>query len=85
MLDLLRRGDQTVTDLAQPFRMSMGAVSQHLAVLRHARLVTQRRSGTKRVYRLNAGKLRDAFAWLSRYQAHWGRGESPEPDHAGSE
>jgi DNA-binding transcriptional ArsR family regulator len=69
LLDLLRGGERTVTDLAQPFHMTTAAISQHLSVLRHARLVTQRRSGTRRLYCLDASKLREAYSWLTRYQS----------------
>jgi DNA-binding transcriptional ArsR family regulator len=53
----LRRGDRTVSELAELVRISQPATSQHLAVLRAADLVTERRDGTRRYYRASTAGL----------------------------
>ena len=68
LLDRLRDAEQSVTDLAGPFRMTQPAISQHLRILRHAGLVRARKVGRHRVYRLDARPLRDVFAWASLYR-----------------
>jgi DNA-binding transcriptional ArsR family regulator len=55
----LRRGPQTVGELARLVRVSQPGVSQHLRVLRRARLVTDRRDGTRRYYRASSEGLAD--------------------------
>ena len=71
ILDLLVRGERTVSRLAEPFEMSRPAVSQHLAVLRRAGLVAERRVGRERRYRLRASRLQEAHDWLVRYERLW--------------
>lgn len=71
LLDHLARGEAHVNALAQPFRMSRPAVSQHLRILRHARLVTVRRSGRERLYRLQARRLREIYDWVAHYERFW--------------
>lgn len=68
LLDLLREGEQAVTQLAAPFDMSMPAISQHLQILCEAGLVKQRRAGRMRLYRLNVEPLRAASSWLAQYE-----------------
>jgi DNA-binding transcriptional ArsR family regulator len=68
LLDRLRAADQSVTDLAGPFRMTQPAISQHLRILRRAGLVRARQVGRRRVYRLDARPLRDVFNWMSLYR-----------------
>ncbi len=57
--------------LAQPFAMSRPAVSQHLRVLRDARLVEERSVGRERLYRLRAERLRVVERWLRTYERFW--------------
>ena len=71
LLDLLASGDLPANSLARPFRMSRPAVSQHLRVLRRAGLVSVRRDGRQRYYRLRARRLRPAFDWLAYYERFW--------------
>lgn len=66
VLELLRDGERGMGELAAPFRMSLPCFSNHLRVLREAGLVTQRRAGIRRVYRLRSDKLRQINAWLAR-------------------
>ena len=51
--------------------MSQPALSQHLAVLRRANLVTQRRDGRRRLYRINPEPLREIVDWLEHYHRFW--------------
>ena len=60
-----------VMALAESFRMTLPAVSQHLKVLRETGLVTETRQGRQRVYRLNATPLSEVADWLSHYERFW--------------
>jgi DNA-binding transcriptional ArsR family regulator len=71
LLDKLSNREQTVRSLAESFEMSLPAVSQQLAILKRAGLVTARRAGRWRVYRLNAEPLREVGRWLDNYQRFW--------------
>lgn len=71
ILARLTDGDLPVRELAAPFRMSQPAVSQHLKVLENAGLISRSRRATARLSHLEAEPLRDATAWLARYQAYW--------------
>lgn len=68
LLELLRRSDLSVHELAQPFRMSQPAISQHLRILREARLVRGRQVGRQRLYQLNSKPLDDLYAWAAQFQ-----------------
>jgi DNA-binding transcriptional ArsR family regulator len=64
IFEQLRRGPRAVGEIAGELPVSRPAVSQHLRVLKEARLVTERRDGTRRLYRLDPdglGELRDYF------------------------
>lgn len=67
----LAGGEATVGALAEPFEMSLAAVSKHVHVLRHAGLLTQRQQGRVRVCQLSAGPLRSADEWLADYRRFW--------------
>jgi DNA-binding transcriptional ArsR family regulator len=71
ILDRLRTGEQSVTSLAEPFSMSLPAISQHLQVLTEAGLVTQRRVGRQRFYRLNPEPLKKVSDWVAHYEQFW--------------
>lgn len=71
METLSRRGETQATSLARPFRISMPAISRHLRVLEHARLVRRRRSGRLHLFRARASGLRKAQRWISQYAAGW--------------
>ncbi|WP_141581619.1 helix-turn-helix transcriptional regulator [Actinomadura sp. WMMA1423] len=68
---LLLDGPRPVNDLAAHFSMSRPSVSEHLKVLRDAGLVSERRSGRQRLYRLEAAPLRELSQWLSPYERFW--------------
>ena len=74
ILDLLRRRQAPVNEIAAGFAMSRPAVSRHLRVLRDARLVRERRGGDdgrQRVYELTPAPLREVAQWALAYQAFW--------------
>jgi DNA-binding transcriptional ArsR family regulator len=71
LLDKLSNREQTVHSLAESFDMTLPAVSQQLAILKRAGLVSARRAGRWRVYRLNAEPLRQVGRWLDTYQRFW--------------
>ncbi len=64
-------GEQTMTEIARRFAMTLPAVSQHLRVLLDAGLVTVRRVGRERRYRLNAAPLKEVSAWVGEYEMFW--------------
>lgn len=73
LLRLLLDGPRTVGDLASHFAMRRPSVSEHLRVLREAGLVSERRSGRERHYRLEGGPLLDLQEWLHPYEIFWRR------------
>jgi DNA-binding transcriptional ArsR family regulator len=71
ILARLALGEATVTELAQPFQMSLPGVSKHLKVLQHAGLVIQGRDAQWRPCRLEPEPLRDVAGWLEQYRRIW--------------
>jgi DNA-binding transcriptional ArsR family regulator len=71
LLDRLREGKQPVKQLAEPFEMTLPAISQHLQILCEAGLVTQRRAGRQRLYQLNPQPLKQVSQWVSDYEQFW--------------
>jgi DNA-binding transcriptional ArsR family regulator len=71
LLDLLVGGEQPVNRLAMPFDMSRPAISQHLHVLLDVGLVSERRSGRERRYRLHPDGLGQVREWLATYDRFW--------------
>jgi DNA-binding transcriptional ArsR family regulator len=68
--DIVRR-EQTVGELAQPYQMSLAAVSKHLDVLERASLIRRERRGACRMVRLNPKPLEAAQSWLAFYEQFW--------------
>jgi DNA-binding transcriptional ArsR family regulator len=71
ILSRLASGEASVTELAQPFEMTLPAVSKHLKVLERAGLIARGREAQWRPCRLQAGPLKDADEWIERYRRHW--------------
>jgi DNA-binding transcriptional ArsR family regulator len=67
-------GETSVTELAEPFAMSMPAVSKHLKVLEHAGLVTRGRAAQWRPCRIEPAALKDVDDWLESYRRFWEAG-----------
>jgi DNA-binding transcriptional ArsR family regulator len=68
---LAEDGEVTVNELAQPFPLSVQAVSKHLKVLQRAGLITRGRAAQQRPSRLEGAPLRDVADWLERYREIW--------------
>lgn len=71
ILSRLREGDATVGELAEPFPITVQAVSKHLQVLEHAGLITRGRTAQLRPSRLRGAPLKEAVDWLGDYRAFW--------------
>ena len=71
ILARLALGETSVTELAEPFDMSMPAVSKHLRVLENAGLVERTRRAQYRPVRLRAEPLREAWQWIEEYRQLW--------------
>jgi DNA-binding transcriptional ArsR family regulator len=71
LLEELAAGDRTVSELLTGLDVSQAAVSQHLRVLREAGLVTARRDGRHRRYRLRPAALTDLRDWLDELERFW--------------
>jgi DNA-binding transcriptional ArsR family regulator len=71
IFERLTRGEAAVKDLTASFAISQPAVSQHLATLRSAGLVTERRAGRLVYYRVEPKGLRPLVDWIAHYQAFW--------------
>jgi DNA-binding transcriptional ArsR family regulator len=71
ILARLSTGEASVTELAEPFEMSMPAISKHLKVLERAGLIARGREAQWRPCRLEAAPLKDVAEWVKRYQRFW--------------
>ncbi|MEA2877293.1 MAG: hypothetical protein QOF14_2489 [Hyphomicrobiales bacterium] len=71
ILARLALGETSVTELSQPFAMSMPAVSKHLKVLERAGLITRGREAQWRPCRIEPAALKNIDEWLERYRQFW--------------
>jgi DNA-binding transcriptional ArsR family regulator len=71
ILARLAEGEASVTELAEPFEMSLAAVSKHLGVLEEAGLLTRRKAGRVRNCRLVSEPLQPALRWIVEYGVFW--------------
>jgi DNA-binding transcriptional ArsR family regulator len=71
ILARLASGEVSVTKLAEPFEMSMPAISKHLKVLERAGLIARGREAQWRPCRLEAGPLKDVSNWVEHYRRFW--------------
>jgi DNA-binding transcriptional ArsR family regulator len=71
ILSRLTTGAASVSELAEPFDMSLPAVTKHLKVLQRAGLISQGREAQWRPCRLEARPMRDAAEWMEPYRRHW--------------
>ena len=71
ILSRLAAGEASVTELAEPFEMSMPAVSKHLKVLEKAGLIARGREAQWRPRRLEAGPLKEVADWVEHYRSFW--------------
>jgi DNA-binding transcriptional ArsR family regulator len=73
ILVTLKDGELAAGELAEPFRMTFAAISQHLHVLEEAELVCVRRDGRRRLYRLHPKPLQDVASWIDEFAAFFGQ------------
>lgn len=71
ILERLKHGEASGTELAQPFSISVPAISKHLRVLEHADLILRRKEGRTHWFRLAARPMREAATWLEHYRQFW--------------
>jgi DNA-binding transcriptional ArsR family regulator len=71
ILARLATGQATVTELAQPYDMSLAAVSKHLKVLEHAGLISRGRDAQYRPCRIEPAPMKDVAGWLESYRKLW--------------
>jgi DNA-binding transcriptional ArsR family regulator len=71
ILARLAKGEANVTELAEPFELSLPGVSKHLKVLQRAGLITQGRQAQWRPCRLEGERLRDVATWIDDYRRFW--------------
>lgn len=71
ILHRLSRGEASVSELTEPFDISMPAISRHLKVLEQAGLVQRTRHAQWRPVQLNAAPLAEVAGWVERYRRHW--------------
>ena len=71
ILARLRSGERSVTELAEPFDMSLPAVSKHLQVLERAGLIARRREAQWRPCHIEAGPLKEVADWTEHYRHLW--------------
>jgi DNA-binding transcriptional ArsR family regulator len=67
----LKGRERAASELADPFDMTFAAVSQHLRVLEEAELVSVRREGRRRLYRLHPKPLQDVVSWIDEFAAYF--------------
>jgi DNA-binding transcriptional ArsR family regulator len=71
ILARLTQGETSVTELADPFEMTLPGISKHLKVLERAGLIARGREAQWRPCRLDAGPLKQASAWMDHYRKFW--------------
>ena len=71
MLARLAEGEATVNELAEPFEMTLPAISKHLKVLEKAGLVSRGKHAQFRPCRLEAAPLKDIAGWVEAYRHYW--------------
>ncbi len=74
ILERLAAGEATVSELAEPFPVSVQAVSKHLKVLEGAGLITRGRTAQLRPSRIDGTPLKEAAEWIDGYSSFWERG-----------
>jgi DNA-binding transcriptional ArsR family regulator len=71
ILQRLSQGEASVSELTEPFDISMPAISRHLKVLEQAGLVARSRNAQWRPVQLTAAPLAEVAGWVERYRRHW--------------
>jgi DNA-binding transcriptional ArsR family regulator len=73
ILERLGRGPATISELAEPYGMSLTGLKKHVRILEEADLVTTEKVGRTRECRLGREQLEDAAQWIEMYRSHWER------------
>jgi DNA-binding transcriptional ArsR family regulator len=73
VLHILSKQDLPAGEIAAHFRISRPAISQHLHVLRRAKLVAVQRCGREHVYKLRSEPLREVYDWVEHYRQFWAK------------
>ena len=71
IIERLSRSEARVTDVAEPFRMSLNAVSKHIRVLEASGVVARRRKGRDHILSINARSLDEADGWIEHTRRYW--------------
>jgi DNA-binding transcriptional ArsR family regulator len=71
ILTRLAKGEAMVTELAEPFKLSLPAISKHLKVLQRAGLISQSKKAQWRPCRLEGARLKEAADWVNSYKEFW--------------
>lgn len=71
ILDRLARGPARVTELAEPFEISLNSVSKHIRILERARLVRRRKEGREHILSIDPKPLDEAAEWMDRQRGFW--------------
>lgn len=71
IIDMLANGESSVLKIAEPFKMSLPAVSKHLKILEAAGLISRRVDGRVHSFKLVALPMKNAAEWLERYKKFW--------------
>jgi len=71
ILERLAKGEASVNELAEPFNISLPAISRHLKVLEEAKLITRSRDAQWRPAKLDPEGLKEANAWIAEYKRFW--------------
>ena len=71
VLEALGRRELSVNDLVEKLGWNQPSVSKHLGVLKQVGLVSERRVGRRRLYRVNADRLKPIFDWVSPFEKYW--------------
>ena len=81
ILARLTEGEATVNELAEPFAVTVQAISKHLKVLEHAGLITRARTAQLRPSRLQGAALKEIADWLGDYRLYWDETFDKLDDH----
>lgn len=71
ILVLLKDGELPASELAEPFKVSFAAISQHLSVLKEAGLISERREGRQRIYQLKPKPLKKVARWVEEFESYF--------------
>ena len=67
----LAENEHTVSELAEPFEISLPAVSKHLRILENAGLILREKQGRVHKFQLDAGPMKEASSWIEKYRIFW--------------